>query len=336
MPHFIDKIQLTVSSGRGGQGAVAFRREKYIPKGGPSGGDGGDGGDIIFHVNRQLSSLAHLYPHKEISAGAGDHGSNLKRSGKKGISSIIQIPQGTILKDNNDLLIKDFNRSEETFLFLDGGKGGKGNVHFATASNQAPRYAQAGLDGKAVDVILEIKLIADIGLIGLPNAGKSTFLACFTNANPKIADYPFTTLTPALGIYQLDVENTLLIADIPGIIQDAHLGKGLGLHFLRHLERTFFLFYLIDSFNDDPHKNFQKLRHEIKSHSDALYQKPFAIGLSKIDLLTDEALQKKISLFPKALQEDIICFSSLAKLGLEKINKIAYSILALKKAQSLI
>lgn len=260
MEKFIDTHTLEIASGDGAAGCVSFRREKYIPFGGPAGGDGGCGGNIIFTADKSISSLAHLYTHRLISAENGQPGRGRGCFGKNGSDKHIKVPVGTLIKDLNGLIIHDFTRDEETFIMLKGGKGGKGNMHFATSVKQSPRYAQKGLPGTRVTIQLEIKLIADIGLVGLPNAGKSTLISTLTNARPKIADYPFTTLKAGLGIFRIDETNSLIIADIPGIIEGAHKGAGLGLEFLRHIERTKYIFYVIDSSSVNPFESFKILK----------------------------------------------------------------------------
>lgn len=332
MEKFVDLIRLSLRAGHGGRGAVSFRREKYAPWGGPDGGDGGRGGHVVLHANRQLSSFAHLYMIREVAAKDGEGGGGKKCHGADGENAVIPVPVGAVLKDGQGRILHDFLEDGEDFVFLKGGLGGKGNAHFANSVNQAPRYAQKGLPGEEADVILEMKLIADMGLVGLPNAGKSTFISAVTNARPKIGPYPFTTLSPNLGIFQLDSEKSLVIADIPGIIEGAHEGKGLGLEFLRHIERTRFLFFLIDASGEDPHATYRTLLNELSLHSESLPQKPFAIGISKIDLLGDAedfAIAKDMitQTFPEDLRSKLVFFSSAARSGLEEIRKMAYEIL---------
>ena len=328
---FIDYLVLNLESGNGASGSVSFRREKYIPRGGPDGGDGGRGGDIVFKIKKNLSNLSHLYSKKKISAEHGKPGRGRKKHGKDGEDTIIYVPLGTQIKDANHKLIKDMTVASDTFILLKGGKGGKGNIHFASSTNQTPDYAQSGLPGKRADIILEVKLIADIGLVGLPNAGKSTLIATITNAKPKIANYPFTTLTPNLGIYRLDIENNLIIADIPGIIEGASDGTGLGIEFLKHIERTSSLFFIIAISSDNPYLEFQILKKELKKHSYKLLKKNFFIGLSKVDSISADQIDKKKNLFPLELQNKLIVFSSLEQIGLEEIKKMAYQVLKDKK-----
>ncbi len=329
---FIDRKVLTFSSGHGGPGSVSFRREKFVPHGGPNGGDGGKGGDVILRSNKSLSSFAHLYGLKEIKAKDGEHGSGNKCHGRDGADVILEVPVGTQLKDSVERVIHDFLEDGESFVFLKGGLGGRGNCHFVTSTKQAPRYAQKGLPGETVEGIVEMKLIADIGLVGFPNAGKSTFISAVTNARPKVADYPFTTLTPHLGIFRLDELKSIVLADIPGIIEGAHLGKGLGLEFLRHIERTRFLFFLIDCNDEHPHEQYRILRNELLSHSAGMERKDYAIGISKMDQLADPQIRMEEirETFPDELKERLVFFSSLTRVGLDEIRKICYRILERK------
>ena len=326
MNKFIDSLDLRVASGAGAPGSVSFRREKYIPKGGPDGGDGGRGGDIVFQVKPSLISLSHLYSQKEIRAGRGENGMRRQRHGRDGDSVIIEVPPGTILKDSLGNIIKEFNKKDKPFVFLKGGKGGRGNVFFASATNQAPKHAGVGQFGEEADIKLEMKLIADIGLVGLPNVGKSTFLSVVTHAKPKIANYPFTTLTPHLGILKLDITTDLVIADVPGLIEGAHQGRGLGIDFLKHIERTSFLFFVIDINDEVPVHTFEKLNQELKSFSPIMSQKGFIIGLSKVETVNEKDIKEKVVQFSPSLQKKVIPFSSLAKQGIGEIKKQFYQV----------
>ena len=326
MPKFVDSLALKVISGKGAPGSTSFRREKYVPRGGPDGGDGGRGGDIVFKVNRSLTSLSHLYSKKEIGAGRGENGMRRQRHGRDGDSVVIEVPPGTVLKDSLDNTIKEFNLLDAPFVFLKGGGGGKGNVHFASSSNQSPDYAGEGHPGEEVDIKLEMKLIADVGLVGLPNAGKSTFISVVTNARPKIAGYPFTTLTPHLGILNLDITINLVIADIPGIIEGAHEGRGLGIDFLKHIEKTSFIFFVIDINDKNPFDTFEKLTTELNSFSSTMTKKNFIIGLSKAETVGEEHIKKAIARFSASLKSKIIPFSSLSKKGIKEIKKNFYQI----------
>ncbi len=327
---FIDYVELTLSSGHGGAGAVSFRREKFIPHGGPDGGDGGRGGNVIIQVNPQISNFSHFRGKRVFRAQNGFPGMDNRKHGKNGENLILEVPLGTELKTQGKILLHDFDSIGE-FLFLEGGKGGLGNFHFKSAIKQKPYYAQKGLPGRTAEVILEIKLIADIGLIGLPNAGKSTLLSVLTRAHPKIAAYPFTTLTPNLGVYcfadeRIPTENNLIIADIPGLTENSHLGHGLGIEFLRHIERTGELFFLLESISDDPYHDFTLLQRELRSYSTKLYQKKFHILISKMDLINnseeEKKLEEKLSVFPNKYQKSIIKISSINHNGFDQLRRI--------------
>lgn len=331
LANFIDNIFITVRSGNGGAGSVSFRREKYVPKGGPDGGDGGRGGNIIFIAKKNLASFNHFYSKRLFVAGNGEDGMNKKKFGKDGKDIIITVPIGTIIKDNEKNILKSFEKNNEEILFLKGGIGGKGNCHFVTSTNQTPQYSQSGKEGEECSLILELKIIADIGLVGLPNSGKSTLLSTITNAKPKIGNYPFTTLTPSLGIFNIDSDSSIAIADIPGIIKGAHKGLGLGIQFLRHIERTKHLLFVIDSFILDSENKtcfdiFLQLRNELKSYSDQLYRKDYTIGISKIDLIDQNKILEIKNSFPKHLHEKLLFFSCSTNEGLEKFKKLASKI----------
>jgi len=281
---FVDEVELEVSSGKGGDGAISFRREKYIPRGGPDGGDGGKGGAIVFKVKANVKTLSHLRQFPFIKAEDGKPGRGKRMHGRDGRNAVIYVPPGTVIKSAmTGEVLKDFTNTEEDWVFLEGGKGGKGNWHFRSPTRQTPRFASPGQSGKSCKIVLELKLIADIGLVGLPNAGKSTLLSVLTHARPKIADYPFTTLIPNLGVMQ-HKGNEIIIADIPGIIEDASKGAGLGLDFLKHIARTRLLIFLIDVSSEHPVRDYQVLMKEIKSYSEGLLARQCLVVLTKIDL----------------------------------------------------
>ena len=261
---FIDYAEIFIKAGKGGDGAVAFRREKFVPKGGPSGGNGGDGGNIIFRVDTNLHTLLDFRYKRKYSAENGTNGQKSLKDGKKGSDLIIKVPVGTLLREkkSNNYII-DLNKEDSIFVAAKGGKGGKGNSNFATPTKQVPRFAEKGKSGEEIDIILELKLIADVGLVGFPNVGKSTLISNLSAARPKVADYPFTTLKPNLGIVNYKNFNSFTIADIPGIIEGAHLGKGLGLKFLRHIERTELLLLMIDSSSQNIEKEYKILLKEL-------------------------------------------------------------------------
>lgn len=318
MQHFVDETIITVQSGDGGRGCVSFRREKFIPYGGPDGGDGGDGGDVIFVVKKNLRTLYHLKLKRTFKAKNGSPGEGNQKTGKKGENVIIEVPPGTVIYNyETGELIKDFKENDEPFILLKGGKGGKGNAYFKSSTNQSPRYAQPGLPGKKLTLKVELKLIADIGLVGFPNAGKSTLLSVLTKAKPKIANYPFTTLVPNLGVFFIDDES-YVIADIPGLIEGASKGAGLGIKFLKHIERTKIILYLIDLENENYLEQFDKLRFELKNYSDSLYNKPYLVAASKYDLIESkekfEKLKEKLNNIEK-----IYPFSSITKEGLNEL-----------------
>ncbi len=287
MFQFADEAVIEVHSGKGGNGCIAFRREKYIPHGGPNGGDGGKGGNVIFVVKRNMRTLSRLRHHHIFKARNGGDGQGWNRFGKDGEDVVIPIPPGTTIRDAyTNELIHDFTDDEENkeFLFLEGGKGGWGNVHFKTSTNQAPRYAHPGAPGEERTVKLELSIIADVGLVGFPNAGKSSLLTAFTNARPKIAPYPFTTKIPNLGVLRVDDEQDIIIADIPGIIEGASEGVGLGFDFLKHISRTACLLFMIDCSDENYLTAYNTLLDELGNYSPSLLEKPRIVLANKIDV----------------------------------------------------
>jgi GTP-binding protein len=282
---FIDEAIIKVKSGRGGDGAVHFRREKYVPRGGPDGGDGGRGGDIVLEVVSTLNTLYEFRHESQFRALDGANGARQKMTGKSAPELVIKIPPGTIIYDaQTNELVGDLIESGQRLLVCKGGRGGRGNQHFATPSQQVPRIAERGEPGQEKKLRLELKLIADIGIVGVPNAGKSTFLAAVTNATPKIASYPFTTIEPNLGVAHLDDDTTLVLADIPGLIEGAHLGVGLGHDFLRHIQRTRVLIHLLDGLAEDPILDIAQINSELALFDPTLSDKPQVVALNKIDL----------------------------------------------------
>jgi GTP-binding protein len=317
---FIDYAEIKIASGKGGDGAVAFRREKYVPKGGPSGGNGGKGGDVYFIADENLHTLLDFRYKRKYTASDGNNGGTALKDGKNGADIIIKVPCGTIIKNaDSGEILADLDKPKKEFLAAKGGKGGKGNSNFATSTNQTPRFAEKGKPGKKFSVILELKLIAEVGLVGFPNAGKSTFISSVSAARPKIADYPFTTLKPNLGIVRYKNYQSFTIADIPGIIEGAHLGKGLGHKFLRHIERTKILFFLIDSLSENYQKDFDTLIKELKNYSKHLNEKKIILGISKSDLLNEKEIEKIKKLKIKGYHDKIFSFSSLTKNGVPEI-----------------
>lgn len=305
MKQFIDVVNFEIEAGHGGAGCVSFRREAHVPMGGPDGGNGGDGGDVIVIVDARINSFGKIKSRKKFRARDGEQGKARLSDGKKGDNVVIRVPIGAVIynKDTGNI-IADLTEDGQSETIARGGKGGKGNKFYATSTNQAPDYAQHGLEGDKLNIRLEVKLIADIGLVGMPNAGKSSLLARLTRANPKIASYPFTTLTPNLGVCYLDYERSFVIADIPGIIEGASEGAGLGLTFLRHIERTGALVFVIDITDEDIGETYLKLRKELKSYSKELIKKKSIIILNKTDMLEKNEIEKKIKILKKTVEKE--------------------------------
>ncbi len=293
---FIDEVRVRLTAGDGGNGCISFRREKFIPRGGPDGGDGGNGGSIYFQASTKLHTLIDLKYHAHWIAPRGAHGSGNNRHGKNGKDLIINVPCGTIIRDwETGEILADLKEDGQQFLAVRGGKGGKGNARFANATYQTPRFAEKGEKGEEKEFLLELKLIADVGFVGLPNAGKSTLLASITSAKPKIADYPFTTLTPNLGVVSLSGYRSFTVADIPGIIEGASEGKGLGHDFLKHIERTRVLLFLIDTGDPDPEKTIEILENELEAYSPVFNEKPRVYVFNKLDIPENQnTFNKKI------------------------------------------
>lgn len=325
---FIDYAQIEVKSGDGGDGAVAFRREKYVPKGGPSGGNGGLGGSVIFETNNSLSTLLDFRYKRKFFAEDGKPGGNSLKDGKSGEDVVIKVPVGTIVKDaeTNEVLL-DLSKVNERVVFIKGGKGGKGNSNFATATRRTPRFAENGKPGVYKKLILELKLIADVGLVGFPNAGKSTLISKISAAKPKIADYPFTTLEPNLGIVRYKDYESFTVADIPGIIEGAHQGKGLGIKFLRHIERTRILLFLIEVTSENYQKDFDTLYNELKKYSKKLVEKKNLVALSKADLVNSDDLKKLEKIKLKKTKEPALLFSSATGFGLQNLLDKVWEVL---------
>tara|TARA_Y100000768_G_scaffold320435_1_gene256236 strand:- start:5900 stop:6889 length:990 start_codon:yes stop_codon:yes gene_type:complete len=315
-PNFIDHIKIFCKSGNGGRGSSSFRREKFVPKGGPDGGDGGKGGDIILKGNSQLWTLLHLRYTKHLKAENGEGGQGSKKHGKNGKDIVIEVPLGTIAKsaDNDNISIEILNHNEEKIL-LEGGIGGLGNVHFKTSTKQAPQYSQPGIQGIEEWINLELKVLADVGLVGFPNAGKSTLLSSISKAKPKIGDYPFTTLTPNLGVIPYKDNLSFIMADIPGIIEGASEGKGLGIRFLRHIERNSILLFMIPV-TSEVDKEFKLLHKELKNYNKELLEKKIIIAVTKCDLLSEKELKE----MKFNLKQETIKISSVTGYGLENLK----------------
>ncbi|MEK6794529.1 MAG: GTPase ObgE [Spirochaetota bacterium] len=330
MDPFLDEITLAVTAGHGGPGAVSFRREAGVPKGGPDGGDGGKGGDVIFICDRRETTFYKLRTKRELFARNGDSGKGCMMSGKAGDDLIIRLPEGSVIFSEDGAVVADLTRDGETFIGARGGKGGKGNKFYTTSTNRAPDYAQHGLSGEAFTYRLEIKLIADVGLVGLPNAGKSTLIAHLTKAHPKIAAYPFTTLTPHLGVCYIDVDASFIIADIPGIIEGAHEGLGLGISFLKHVERTRVLAFVIDLYEVDPATAYRTLLNELLQYKDELAKKPAIAVLTKTDLIDVELLPEMIREFREGIRgstiEEVFAISAATGDGVAPMRNALYHI----------
>ncbi len=293
---FIDQAKIEVKAGDGGKGCISFRREKYVPKGGPDGGDGGNGGNIVFKVDLNMQTLLDFHYLHFFKAKRGEHGKGSQKTGRRGDDLIIRVPAGTMVfeQDSRELLI-DLVDPEQEFIIARGGRGGYGNMHFTTATHQAPRIAQDGGEGEERKLLLELKLIADVGLVGFPNAGKSALLSRLSAARPKIADYPFTTLTPNLGLVQVNESFRFVMADIPGLIEGAHQGKGLGIQFLNHILRTKILVLLVDSQSPDILHDYHVLIDEMEKFSSELAKKEKILVITKADLIIDKVMFKSIT-----------------------------------------
>lgn len=318
---FIDEAHIYVKAGNGGNGAISFRREKYIPKGGPDGGDGGNGGNIIMRCVANLNTLLDFRYKKEFIAEDGENGHGANSHGKKGQDLIINVPIGTeVFFDDEEEASIDFTEIGHEIIIAKGGNGGFGNAYFKSSVNQAPRKANPGQEGEEFDLFLKLKILSDVGLIGLPNAGKSTFLSVVSKAKPKIADYPFTTLEPQLGVVAID-NYSFVIADLPGLIEGASEGKGLGDRFLKHSERCSVLLHLIDSTSEDVVNTYKIIRKELKQYSQNLFEKQEVIALTKCDSLTEEDLENKKQELQKVIDKNhkIYTISSVARIGLTEV-----------------
>lgn len=322
---FTDYVKIIAKSGDGGNGAVSFRREKYVAAGGPDGGDGGRGGDVYFQVNPDANTLLDFRYKKKFKAENGKNGEGGHRYGKSGEDLYIGVPLGTVIKDaESGQILADLSEKGQCELVLKGGKGGKGNSHFATSTRQAPRFSQGGEAGIQKELILELKLLADVGLLGFPNVGKSTFLSMVTSATPKIADYHFTTLEPNLGVAKSEYGDSFVIADIPGIIEGASQGTGLGLQFLRHIERTRLLLHFIDVSGSEgrkPVEDFQIIREELKQYSEKLSQRKQIIVANKADAITDESLYQELVKLAKEKNLEIYKISAATGEGIPELLK---------------
>ncbi len=321
---FVDYVTITVRSGKGGAGAVAFRREKYVPKGGPAGGDGGDGGSVYLEGDPNLYTLLDLRYNRHHFAEDGKPGSGKNKKGRDGRDVIIRVPLGTVAKiTETGEVIGEVLRPGQRLLLAKGGRGGRGNAFFKSPTNQAPRYAQPGEPGEEKNITLELKLLADVGLVGFPNAGKSTLISSISAARPKIADYPFTTLEPALGMVYVGEFRSFVMADLPGIIEGAHEGRGLGIRFLKHIERNAILLLVIPIVEAEPGRVYRTLLSELEAFNPALLEKPRAVALSKLDLVPEPERGARIATAKAELLDDIPIYpiSAVARIGLETLKE---------------
>ena len=318
---FLDQAKIYIKAGNGGDGCASFRREKFVEFGGPDGGDGGKGGSIIFKSDRNLNTLIDFRYQQHFKAENGQAGKKKKQTGKKGENLIIKVPVGTqVLEEDNNSLIYDFNRSNETFVLVEGGMGGLGNVRFKSATNRAPRKKTSGKKGEDFWIWLQLKIIADVGIIGLPNAGKSSLLSILTKARPKIANYPFTTINPNLGVSFYD-DKEITLADIPGLIEGAHQGTGLGYKFLRHIERCKNILHLIDISNEDIFKSYMQVKNEIRKFDKKIEKKKEIIVLNKTDLLSKEEINNKLEKIKKKIKKNILTISIMKNSGLNNLKQ---------------
>ncbi|MGI9494112.1 MAG: GTPase ObgE [Geminicoccaceae bacterium] len=321
---FLDQAKIHVKAGDGGSGCVSFRREKYIPRGGPNGGDGGDGGSVIACVDEGLNTLIDFRYRQHFKAKRGTHGMGSNRTGAAGEDVVLKLPSGTqIFAEDGETLLADLKESNQTITLAAGGRGGQGNARFKSSTNQAPRFAQPGEGGEERWLWLRLKLLADAGLIGLPNAGKSTFLAAVSRARPKIADYPFTTLEPKLGTVVID-DDSFVIADIPGLIEGAHEGAGLGDRFLGHIERSGVLIHLVDGTEEDVGGAYRTIRTELDAYGQGLENRPELLCLNKADALTDEALAERRALLEQAAGKPVIVTSGAGGIGVTEVLRAAW------------
>ena len=325
---FVDRVTVQVESGKGGDGCVSFRREKYVPRGGPDGGDGGHGGSVLIRAEAGVDSLAALIHRKHWRARSGVPGSGSNRHGAKADDLVIRVPPGTVVIDaEGPYVLKDLVADQDFVVAAQGGRGGKGNTRFKSSTNRAPREATRGGQAQSRRVTFELKVIADVGLIGKPNAGKSTLLSRVSRARPEIADYPFTTKIPNLGIVQVDFDHTMVMADIPGLIEGAHAGAGLGHEFLRHVQRSRVLVHLIEpmpSDETDPLRNYWAIREELKQYDDDLAMRPELIAVSKAELPGAQQLQQELQ---QAVEQEVSLFSSVTGQGLNDLMRRTYRLL---------
>jgi GTP-binding protein len=325
---FCDETKIKVIAGKGGDGCASFRREKYIPKGGPDGGDGGRGGNVILKSNENINTLFEINSKKLYKATSGENGKGSNKTGKTGEDLTLEVPVGTVIwNENKSKIIADLNKNNQEFILAKGGKGGLGNQHFATSINQTPTFAENGEPGQEKEVTLELKLVADVGLVGMPSVGKSTLISHVSNARPKIAAYEFTTLIPNLGVVDMQrfggsKTNSFVIADMPGLIEGASMGKGLGHKFLKHIARTSVIIHIIDPLRENPAETFEKIQNELKTFDKSLIKKPLIVAINKIDAVTEKDLEKiELTIRPKLPKKSVKIFriSAVTGTGLKEL-----------------
>lgn len=330
---FIDEVNIVIRSGDGGHGCAGFRREKHVPHGGPDGGDGGDGGSVFIEADEGLNTLLNYRGKKNYFAQNGEPGMGRQMNGSYGEDIILKVPVGTIVRHTEtNQILADLTTHQEKVLLAEGGRGGLGNINFKSSTNQAPTYAQEGKPGVELELSLELKLIADIALLGMPNAGKSTLISVLSAAKPKIADYPFTTLEPNLGVVKIDHETSYVIADIPGLIEDASEGKGLGIKFLKHIERTKAFIHLVDiSWCLNEYEAFEQyvvIRQELGKYNEDLLNKKEVVCLTKIDAMTEEEIEKYKAFFEEELDRKVLCLSSVANKNIDQLKALLPRVLS--------
>jgi len=335
--NFIDTVQITVAAGNGGNGRVSFRQEKFVSKGGPDGGDGGKGGDVVLVASWNQNTLARFRFQKELHAAPGGAGTPQRKHGRNGGDLLVDVPVGTVAVREDGTAAADLTEDGQQVVIARGGKGGYGNAHFVSSTRQAPKFAEKGEPGEAFTLRLELKMIADVGLVGLPNAGKSTFLARTSNARPEIADYPFTTLVPNLGMVPVDAETSLLFADIPGLIEGASQGKGLGHEFLRHIERTAVIVHLIDAYDSDVARAYATVRDELRLHDAALLERPEIVALTKVEGLDAEIIADQLQQLRAVAGTDTPLYAVSAQAGTglkELLYGVKAAVMAARAAQA--
>jgi len=318
---FIDKVTVTAIAGNGGDGKLSFRRERFIDKGGPNGGDGGNGGDIVLLASTSQNTLAAFRYQKEVKAESGKPGGRSRKHGRSGPDLLVAVPVGTVATDEHGNILADLIHDGQKAIVAKGGRGGFGNAHFVSSKRQAPNFAEKGDPGEKLDLHLELKMIADVGLVGLPNAGKSTLLATISNARPEIADYPFTTLTPNLGVVDIDRDSSILFADIPGLIEGAAEGKGLGHDFLRHIERTAVILHLVDAYIENVAEVYQTIRAELEAYQPELIKRPEIVAVTKVEGLDEEIVDDLIKQLRRVVDKNtpIFAISAKAKVNLKPL-----------------